>query len=232
MILSRRSFRYCSTDWPEKSEKFISQSIEKLFDGITLKDTDEYTIILLAEPIAHQVEERKARLYELYTALAPFASWQTNYTYTVSDIAGSQASVSANAGINKSRYAGEHHDHTEGINKPSKEKNTARITGAALSGVSIIAGLVPGVGSIARTLLEVAGAGAGFLSGMMGDETISDTHGTNSGSNSGFNFGMNFLRSSSMNMAAGKNEGITNTYINCDTISTIFHSIHIFSNQP
>ena len=51
----------------EKSEKFISQTIEKLIDGI-IPDTNkkEYTIILLATPIL-DVEDRKLKLGEFYS---------------------------------------------------------------------------------------------------------------------------------------------------------------------
>lgn len=46
----------------EKSEKFISQTIEKLLDGIIpAKVEQEYTIVLLATPV-QDVEERKLKL--------------------------------------------------------------------------------------------------------------------------------------------------------------------------
>ncbi len=60
----------------ERSEDFVSQSIEKLLDGIIPQTEDEeYTIILLAEP-AEDLEERRSRLYELYSSLSPYATWQ------------------------------------------------------------------------------------------------------------------------------------------------------------
>lgn len=66
----------------EKSEKFISQSMEKLLDGIVPEDKSEsYTIVLLASPVNSQLE-KKNRLYELYSELYPFADWNTNFTYT------------------------------------------------------------------------------------------------------------------------------------------------------
>ena len=69
----------------EKSEKFISQTIEKLLDGIVPEsDEQEYTLVLLATPI-HDVETRKARLGDIYTGLAPYSSWQTSYTFNESD---------------------------------------------------------------------------------------------------------------------------------------------------
>ena len=40
----------------------------------------------------------KNRLFELYTALAPYASWSTNHTYTESDATGSSATFGASIG--------------------------------------------------------------------------------------------------------------------------------------
>ena len=83
----------------EKSEKFISQTIEKLLDG-TVPDTvsQEYSLILLASPI-HDTEERKLFLSELYSGLMPYSSWQTNYTFTESDSTSSMAMFGVNAGM-------------------------------------------------------------------------------------------------------------------------------------
>ena len=82
----------------EKSEKFISQTIEKLLDGIIpTEKKKEYTIVLLATPIK-DVEERKLKLGEFYSGMKPYAEWQTNYTYTESDSVGSSATVGVNVG--------------------------------------------------------------------------------------------------------------------------------------
>ena len=56
----------------EKSEKFVSQTIEKLLDGIVPDSSKkEYTIVLLATPIL-DVEERKLKLGEFYSGLKPY----------------------------------------------------------------------------------------------------------------------------------------------------------------
>ncbi|WP_028517446.1 helicase HerA domain-containing protein [Ruminococcus flavefaciens] len=82
----------------EKSEKFISQTIEKLLDGIVpSKNKEEYTLILLASPI-NDVEDRKLRLAEIYTGLKPYESWQTNFTFTELHTEGSTATVGVNVG--------------------------------------------------------------------------------------------------------------------------------------
>lgn len=84
----------------EKDGKFLTQTIEKLLDGIVpSRRSEEYTLVLLASP-ARDLEERKLRLAELYTALFPFASWQTNHTFTQSDTDTAGAVANVNAGIN------------------------------------------------------------------------------------------------------------------------------------
>lgn len=82
----------------EKSEKFISQTIEKLLDGI-IPDTNkkEYTLILLATPI-RDIEERKLQLGEFYSGLAPYASWQTQFTLQENKSLGATATVGVNIG--------------------------------------------------------------------------------------------------------------------------------------
>lgn len=80
----------------ERSEDFVSQSIEKLLDGIVPKSEDEtYSIVLLAQPF-RDLSRQICRLYELYSQLSPYATWQKN--------SGSNESLaktaSANAGVN------------------------------------------------------------------------------------------------------------------------------------
>ena len=90
----------------EKSEGFISQSMEKLLDGIVpANKEEEYTIVLLAKPVSDQLAA-KNRLFELYSRLAPYAAWQTNYAVNVSDLSGSSATVGLNLGMNIGRYSG------------------------------------------------------------------------------------------------------------------------------
>ena len=82
----------------EKSEKFISQTIEKLLDGIVPQSReDEYTIVLLATPIK-DVEERKLKLGEFYSGLVPYESWQTDFHIMENEARGSSATVGVNVG--------------------------------------------------------------------------------------------------------------------------------------
>ena len=83
----------------DKSEDFISQSMEKLLDGIATETPEkEYTVVLLAKPMRDQLNVRN-RLFELYSSLAPYATWQTSYTYSESDAQSSSATVGVNLGL-------------------------------------------------------------------------------------------------------------------------------------
>lgn len=91
----------------EKSEKFISQTIEKLLDGIIPTDKKkEYTIVLLATPIK-DVEQRKLKLGEFYSGLAPYASWQTTFQYSENKSVGSSATVGVNVGASAGVQSGQ-----------------------------------------------------------------------------------------------------------------------------
>ena len=88
----------------DKSEDFISQRMEKLLDGIVPKsDDEEYTIVLLAKPISDQLDARN-RLFELYSALSPYASWQMNYTCSESDVTNASATLGMNLGLSAGTY--------------------------------------------------------------------------------------------------------------------------------
>ena len=90
----------------EKSEKFASQTIEKLLDGIIPDDPcKEYTLVLLATPVL-DVESKKLHLAEFYSGLAPYASWQTDYNFSQSDSTNSMATFGVNAGVSAGVQAG------------------------------------------------------------------------------------------------------------------------------
>ena len=104
-----------------KSEKFISQTIEKLIDGIIPSQPSEnYTLILLASPI-QDIENRKLRLSELFSALAPYEKWQTNYTFTVSDATTSMATFGVNVGAS----AGIQHGKNQSVNQSAGDTQTS-----------------------------------------------------------------------------------------------------------
>ena len=92
----------------EKSEDYVSQSMEKLLDSIIPRNKDEeYSIVLLAQPM-HTVQQEIGKLYEEYTAISPFASWQ--YNKNINDSYGrnstASAGVTAGAGFSKGISAG------------------------------------------------------------------------------------------------------------------------------
>ena len=104
-----------------KSEKFISQTIEKLIDGIIPSQPSEnYTLILLASPI-QDIENRKLRLSELFSALAPYEKWQTNYTFTASDATTSMATFGVNVGAS----AGIQHGKNQSVNQSTGDTQTS-----------------------------------------------------------------------------------------------------------
>lgn len=104
-----------------KSEKFISQTIEKLIDGvIPSQPSENYTLILLASPI-QDIENRKLRLSELFSALAPYEKWQTNYTFTASDATTSMATFGVNVGAS----AGIEHGKNQSVNQSSGDTQTS-----------------------------------------------------------------------------------------------------------
>ena len=104
----------CASNIPtEKSEGFVSQTVDKLLDGIVPANmTQQYTLILLASPI-RDVGERKLRLGEIYSGLAPYASWQTNYTFTESDSQMSGATVGLNVGASAGMQVGTNQSMTD-----------------------------------------------------------------------------------------------------------------------
>lgn len=82
----------------EKSEDFVSQSMEKLLDGFVPSNDDEaFSVVLLAQPIQNQ-EQDKCRLYEMYSALSSFSTWQSAKGYNESAAIMSMANAGVNAG--------------------------------------------------------------------------------------------------------------------------------------
>jgi len=115
----------CLTNIPsEKSERFISQGLEKLLDGIKPENGDEtYYVLILAEPLTHeQIQDIQNGYEELASALAPHAGYQFNVGKndteskgTMESLANSENifsavtkthSVSVNAGVKLSKIVG------------------------------------------------------------------------------------------------------------------------------
>jgi len=190
----------------EKSEEFISQSMEKLLDGMVPRDeSEEYTIVLLAKPVQNQLA-CKNRLFELYSVLSPYASWQTNYMFTQSDSTG----ASANLGVNLGASAGVQASAavTEGQNRQRLYKENQDDGLGKKFGKKIIGGLA---------------ALAGAYSPIQDSNSTTNT----AGAYAGVNFGISFSRSASVTAQLGSNEGITQTYTNYG----VQHTLEVLENQ-
>ncbi|MCI6263943.1 MAG: ATP-binding protein [Collinsella sp.] len=127
----------------EKNEKFVTQTIEKVLDGIVPgRPSEDYTIVLLATPI-HDIESRKLRLAELHSRLTPYASWTTNYTYHQNDSIGSSATVGINAGVSAGRQVGsnqavaQNYNETDSTNESTSESSSESVTDSSTSTESI-----------------------------------------------------------------------------------------------
>lgn len=257
----------------EKSDKFISQTIEKLLDGIIPdKKEKEYTLVLLATPVL-DVEERKLHLTDIYSAIAPYASWQTNYQYTESDATNSMAMFGVNAGVSAGVQNGVNKavTDTQGVTDTTGEStgttetsgttdttgtssastDTKSINAGAGATESLSVGAKPfGVGAEANIgLNEFASTGRSTAKtvGKNASKAITNTvsknitkitnkavsnakaitSGVMKATNFGANFGANFARASSVTATIGKNEGITQTYINYN----IKHALEMLEQQ-
>lgn len=204
----------------EKSEKFVSQTIEKVLDGIVpAEDKEEYTIVLLATPIKNQLD-RTNRLYELYTALAPYVSWQTNFTFTEVNTTGSSATFGLNVGASAGTQSGtSHSDSNMDSTANSEVKSTAD---ADMKGSSVNTGVS------ANASVKGVGVGGHVEKGSQKSHTHTEssaigliktvaktaTEAASKGVNFGINAGANFARSSNVSTTLGKNEGITQTFTN------------------
>ena len=165
----------CASNIPtEKSEKFLSQTIEKLLDGSVPKsEDDEYTLILLATPI-RDVEERKLRLAELYSGLAPYAGWQTNYTFTQSDATNSSATFGVNAGVSAGIQSGQNQSLTNSTNETESQNQT--VTDSANETAT---------DSTGNTITDQKTEAVSHSSGVSESTGTSHTDGTNSSNNFG-----------------------------------------------
>ena len=81
----------------EKSEDYISQSVEKLLDGVIPESGSRYTLVLLASP-NQNVEEKKLQLYDIYSSISKDAEIESNLTLTQNEGVNSSTTGGYNAG--------------------------------------------------------------------------------------------------------------------------------------
>lgn len=241
----------------EKSEKFTSQTIEKLLDGIVPRSAgEEYTVVLLATPV-QDVDERKLRLQQLHTGLSPYAGWETGFTYSENQAQGSSATVGVNAGVsvgqqqgsNSSLASGESlaESENQGVTDSTGENVTdtaGTSTGEAVTktrsgsvGVGIGPMKVDASTSRARGITKNASASHAIgktasraVSSTLGKavtRSLTSTVGSFASMSLGGNFGVNFARSSTVTSTIGKNESITRHHINY----SIKHAIELLEEQ-
>lgn len=216
-----RSVAIVSNLATEKSEKFISQTIEKVIDGIVPEKPDqEYTIVLLATPVKDLLD-RKDRLYELYSMLAPYATWQTNYNYTDMSSIGSSGSAGGGFGVHAGSQSGQTTSTGMSDAKADSVTGTAHMDMATENGVNA-GGKIIGVSHSNSVTV-----GGSLAKGITKTLTRTATEGINSGNNLGANIGLNFARSSTVNVSVGKNEGITRNFINYN----VKHTLDILEKQ-
>ena len=161
----------------EKNEKFATQTIEKVLDGIVPgAPSEDYTIVLLATPI-HDIESRKLRLAELHSLLTPYASWTTNYTYHQNDSIGSSATIGINAGVSAGRQVGnnqavaQNYNETDSTNGSVSETSNESVTDSSTSSESITDTVTDGrneSSSGSASLGIGAGIGPGESAGVYG----------------------------------------------------------------
>ena len=197
----------------EKSEKFISQTIEKLLDGIVPSDDghSDYTIILLATPIP-DIEERKLHLAELYSGLVPYAEWQTNFTFTDTSSTSSSATLGINVGASAGVQNGTNQGITQSENTTDSESDAKTNSEAVTKGKGNTGSLI-GFSHNSNSSKTTTEALTRTL-GKALTKGVSNTVGTAKNISLGANFGVNFARSSTVTATIGKNEGITQSFTN------------------
>lgn len=228
----------------EKSDKFISQTIEKLLDGVVpTEKEDEYTLILLATPIL-DLEDRKLHLADLYTALAPYASWQTSFTYHESDSTNSMAIFGVNAGVGagvqnsvnqavtntQGRTDSESNSDDEGSTKAESDATGTSKSSGEQAGIDYIGSFSKSRSieeSATRTVSRTVSKHFSKMTGKAFSTAKAVTEGITRGTNFGVNFGANFARASSVTATIGKDEGITQTFTNYN----IKHALELLEQQ-
>lgn len=161
----------------EKNEKFVTQTIEKVLDGIVPgRPSEDYTIVLLATPI-HDIESRKLRLAELHSLLTPYASWTTNYTYHQNNSIGSSATIGINAGVSAGRQVGnnqavaQNYNETDSTNGSVSESSNESVTDSSTSTESITDTVTDGRNESSSGSVSLgvgAGKGPGASAGVYG----------------------------------------------------------------
>ncbi|MBR4731135.1 MAG: DUF87 domain-containing protein [Lachnospiraceae bacterium] len=177
----------------EKSEKFISQTIEKLLDGyIPANSKEDYTIVLLATPVT-DVEDRKQELARIYSGLVPYAQWSTNYTYTQSDSTTGMAIIGVNVGasagvqqgVNQTTTNSSAQTDSKGESKADAESKTDGTNSSTTDTKSENSMITD---STSDTLTDTVGTNESTATAFGSNSSITDTSGTTNSTTKSLSF--------------------------------------------
>jgi len=184
-------------------------------------------------------------LYELYSALVPYANWQTSYQVSESDTQGSSGTVAINVGVG----AGTQHGTSQSVSQ-SDQRTVSASEGKTISlsesesesttvGSSVEAhaggkaGPVEFGGSETTSYSKTNSTSRARSAAKNWTKTLAKTVGktvtdaTSKGTNFGVNAGASFARSSNASVTMGKNEGIVQNFMNYG----IKHTLEILEQQ-
>lgn len=209
----------------EKSERFISQTIEKLLDGIVpSRRSEEYTIILLATPIL-DVEERKLRLAELYTALAPYAGWQTDFHYNETDSTMSMATVGVNAGVSAGTQQGANTSlaGTSSVTDSSSDSITDTVGTSDTTGTGDFQSTTGGVSLTEGASISAGAKPFGVGADVIGSVSASESLSTTGGSSTSASHAVSTAKAVGQTLGKAATRGITKT-------SGAFNAVNLGAN--
>lgn len=204
----------------EKSEKFISQTIEKLLDGIVPENKEqEYVLVLLATPVL-DVADRKLHLSQIYSNLSPYAAWQTQFQLTESDSRGSSATVGVNIGASVGNQTGHNLTQTHSQGQTESRGTSETETNTKGEGHSVggtVGGSIGNFGASVnanKSWNKSKSIAKGITNTLGKTASVANAVGKTVSSSLGANFGANFARTSSVTATIGKNEGISQSFVN------------------
>ncbi|MCR5202602.1 MAG: DUF87 domain-containing protein [Lachnospiraceae bacterium] len=226
----------------EKSEKYISQTIEKLLDGIVPdKNKKSYTLVLLATPIT-DIAERKIHLSELYSALTPYAQWSTSYTVNENDTTGNSTTVSVNVGASAGVQQGQNHSQSIGEStsnnsyEAKSNSNSTSTSNSDSSGSSTVTNIInsnKSTGSkgesTSSNISKSSSLGKAITKtlGKAISRSTSTVDGIFRATNFGVNVGAGFAKSSNVSVSVGKSEAINQNFSNYN----IKHTLELLEEQ-
>lgn len=209
----------------EFSEKFITQGIDKLLNGIVPKNKlEEYSVVFLAESLTQSdIREILSGYEEIATAIVPFLQYQFQIGKGKTDTQGEMKSVSDTQGISESIF--KTHSVNVGMNgsvgRGSSQSHTfdfGKIASSVLTAAGALAGGAAGMltGGAAVIPLAQAGAEAGKKLGeIVGAAFPSVTKETNESmglggsAGYGYSWGTSKATSSSQTNTTGTNSSIS-----------------------